>query len=70
MHPAPIEAVPVALGVLAVAGVLEGYTMKVAWAELEREARKAGWVSVSIMNTTPIPFITSTFDLYIEGIYI
>ena len=29
MHPAPIEAVPVALGVLALAGVLEGYTMKV-----------------------------------------
>ena len=41
-HPEPLASVPVALGVLGAAGLLEGYTLSVAWAEVKAEAAGGG----------------------------
>jgi len=41
LAPHEIDSLPTALGVLLAAGVLEGYTLSVAWHEMQAEARKA-----------------------------
>lgn len=40
LHPQPLEGLPAAMGVLLAAGVLESYTLSVAWSEMKREADK------------------------------
>ena len=43
-----VSAAPVAMGVLAVAGVLDSYTALVAWREIQREAKEAGFASTKV----------------------
>ena len=42
LHPVELEALPTAVAVLGAAGVLESYTLSVAWQELKAEATKLG----------------------------
>lgn len=50
LQPQPLEALPTALGLLAAAGMLESYTLSVAWSELKREAVK--------MNMSPWEYLS------------
>jgi hypothetical protein len=43
-----VASAPVALGVLSVAGIIESYTALVAWSELQREAKAAGFSSTKV----------------------
>jgi len=54
-------AAPVALGVLAVAGLLEGYSCFVAWNELKREAKKAGMSTWEYIVDGPDPVNVAVF---------
>ena len=54
-HPEPLASVPVALGVLGAAGLLEGYTLSVAWAEVKAEAAKLGMSAADYLRHGPDP---------------
>jgi hypothetical protein len=42
MHPGELESLPTAVAVLGAAGILESYTLSVAWQEMKAEAKKLG----------------------------
>ena len=56
LHPQPLllDGLPAAMGVLLAAGVLESYTLSVAWSEMKREADK--------LEVTPWQYLTSAPD--------
>ena len=50
-----VASAPVALGVLSIAGIIESYTALVAWSELQREAKAAGFSSTKVRQMLLIP---------------
>jgi zinc transporter 9 len=55
MHPAELEALPTAIAVLGAAGVLESYTLSVAWKEMKAEADKMGMSPYQYIFEGPDP---------------
>ena len=78
-----VASAPVALGVLSVAGIIESYTALVAWSELQREAKAAGFSSTkvkapgvtesaegSVVDFFFVPSLLLGFACMIAGIHI
>ena len=55
MHPAELEALPTAITVLGVCGVLEAYTLSLAFQETRKEAQKTGMSIVQYLREGPDP---------------
>lgn len=60
-HPGVLESTPIALGVLGLAGVLEGYTATVAWDEVSKEAKKRGMTPYQYIVDGPDPINVGVF---------
>lgn len=55
LHPAELESLPTAVAVLGAAGVLESYTLSVAWHEMKAEASKLGMTPFQYIMEGPDP---------------
>lgn len=53
IDPEPIQQVGLAFGILALAGILDGYSMMVAWHEISREAGKANMTALDYIRYSP-----------------
>ena len=61
MHPEPLHNLEVALGILAFAGSVEGYTMQVAYSEMKREADKVNMSIKQYLTSGPDPVNVAVF---------
>lgn len=55
MHPTELESLPTAFAVLGAAGILESYTLSVAWSEMKGEANKLGMSPWRYITEGPDP---------------
>lgn len=55
LHPQPLESLPIAMLILSATGVLEGYTLSVAWSEVKAEASKWHMRPLEYLNQTTDP---------------